>query len=374
MGRNTGGIYSLPGSDFVSGTVISSTAVNQKFNDVATALTESLSRTGNGDMLAPLRVPDGSAAIPSMSWSSDIGTGFYLAATSSFRAVILASTVQEWTNLGVSINKPLTVSQAATFSTTLGVTGTTTLTGALVANNTATFNGTTAVTGILNVDSGTLYVDPTNNRVGIGTTAPLTTLAIGTAGVADAVVPVQISAGNAAAAYFSANKGNALGLALGYVNNIAGDSRGAIRNVPNDPISVYVNNNTEVVEFNTAGVTPKTTPASTTSVVNTLTRTNIIKAWASINTGATVAVVEGFNTSGVSAVSTNNVRVTLPSNMASTNYGILLSSNLSTVLLGYTNQTNSTFDINARDTSGATINLNSVGGAMRITVIVMGLQ
>ena len=59
----------------------------------------------------------------------------------------------------------------------LSVGGNTTLTGNLTTNGTANLNGNTnlgnantdtiAVTGILNVDSGTLYVNPTNNRVGI---------------------------------------------------------------------------------------------------------------------------------------------------------------------------------------------------------------
>ena len=58
----------------------------------------------------------------------------------------------------------------------LSVGGNTTLTGNLTANgntNLGNANGdTTAVTGILNVDSGTLYVNPTDNRVGINDSTP----------------------------------------------------------------------------------------------------------------------------------------------------------------------------------------------------------
>jgi hypothetical protein len=53
---------------------------------------------------------------------------------------------------------------------TLTVAGTTTLNGNTNIGNANT--DTTAVTGILNVDSGTLYVDPTNNRVGINDSSP----------------------------------------------------------------------------------------------------------------------------------------------------------------------------------------------------------
>jgi hypothetical protein len=65
---------------------------------------------------------------------------------------------------------------------TLDVTGATTLDSTLTVAGTANLNGnnnlgnassdTTAITGILNVDSGVLYVDPTNNRVGINDTTP----------------------------------------------------------------------------------------------------------------------------------------------------------------------------------------------------------
>ena len=56
------------------------------------------------------------------------------------------------------------------------VTGNTTLTGNITVNGNSTLgNGTsdtTAITGILNVDSGILYVDPTNSRVGINDATP----------------------------------------------------------------------------------------------------------------------------------------------------------------------------------------------------------
>ena len=64
----------------------------------------------------------------------------------------------------------------------VSVTGTTSLTGNVTLTNNLTVNGNTqlgnantdtiGVTGIVNVDSGVLYVDPTNNRVGINDTTP----------------------------------------------------------------------------------------------------------------------------------------------------------------------------------------------------------
>lgn len=46
MARDGAGTYSLPQAPFVSGTVISSTAVNSDFSDIATALTQSLAKDG----------------------------------------------------------------------------------------------------------------------------------------------------------------------------------------------------------------------------------------------------------------------------------------------------------------------------------------
>lgn len=74
------------------------------------------------------------------------------------------------------------------------VTGTTSLTGNVTLTNNLTVNGNTqlgnantdtiGVTGIVNVDAGTFYVDPVNNRVGINKTSPLQTLdVVGTLGV-----------------------------------------------------------------------------------------------------------------------------------------------------------------------------------------------
>jgi hypothetical protein len=76
----------------------------------------------------------------------------------------------------VDVAGTLDVTGATTLDSTLTVAGTTTLNGTANLNgNTNLGNATsdtTAVTGILNVDSGVLYVDPTNSRVGVNKTNP----------------------------------------------------------------------------------------------------------------------------------------------------------------------------------------------------------
>src|SRR4051812_38351827 len=54
MARDGTGTYSLPGSDFVAGTTASSAAVNDKFSDIASALTASISKDGQTTPTADL--------------------------------------------------------------------------------------------------------------------------------------------------------------------------------------------------------------------------------------------------------------------------------------------------------------------------------
>ena len=77
--RNAGGTYSLPATHnpVVSGTPISSVGFNATMSDLATELTDSLSRSGKGAMLAPLRLTNGAASLPSVAFSSETGTGFW---------------------------------------------------------------------------------------------------------------------------------------------------------------------------------------------------------------------------------------------------------------------------------------------------------
>ena len=70
----------------------------------------------------------------------------------------------------VDIPGTLDVTGATTLDSTLTVAGTTTLNGNTNLGNAS--SDTTAITGILNVDSGVLYVDPISNFVGINDTTP----------------------------------------------------------------------------------------------------------------------------------------------------------------------------------------------------------
>lgn len=82
MSRNASGNYSLPDPEtpFIPNTVINSTDVNTVLSDIETEITNSLDRGGRGAMTAPLVVPSGSAAAPSLTFNGDTNTGIYASA------------------------------------------------------------------------------------------------------------------------------------------------------------------------------------------------------------------------------------------------------------------------------------------------------
>lgn len=76
MPRNGSGTYSVPNS-FTSGTTISSSGMNANFSDVGTEITGSLPRDGQAAMTGQLKAASGTAALPSVTFSSDLNTGLF---------------------------------------------------------------------------------------------------------------------------------------------------------------------------------------------------------------------------------------------------------------------------------------------------------
>lgn len=94
MPRNSSGTYTLPaGNPVVTNTVISSIWANTTLSDLATAMTDSLSRTGEGGMLAPLELDAGTIGAPGLSWTTETTSGLYRAGAGDFRYAIAAADV-----------------------------------------------------------------------------------------------------------------------------------------------------------------------------------------------------------------------------------------------------------------------------------------
>tara|TARA_R110002020_G_scaffold464623_3_gene685459 strand:- start:1872 stop:3803 length:1932 start_codon:yes stop_codon:yes gene_type:complete len=102
MPRNSAGEYSLPSSvnPVVTGSTITSNWATTTLNDIATALTASLSRDGQGSMTAPLLLANGLVTAPSLSFSTNTVSGIYFAATqgqdADMRVTIAEQDVMRW--------------------------------------------------------------------------------------------------------------------------------------------------------------------------------------------------------------------------------------------------------------------------------------
>jgi hypothetical protein len=100
MPRNGSGTYTLPQAPFVSGTVISSAAVNSDFSDIASALTGSLPRDGQAGMTGQLKLPDGSTSVPGLSFTNEANTGFSRPTAGTLAVDILGVQVATITSAG----------------------------------------------------------------------------------------------------------------------------------------------------------------------------------------------------------------------------------------------------------------------------------
>lgn len=129
MARNSSGTYSLPASvnPVTTATTITSAWANTTLPDIAAEITDSLSRSGEGAMLAPLRVPDGSVFAPSVTFDSDQNTGLCRSGADEMAAVA-GGTAAAVFGAG-ALTAPGTLAVAST----LAVTGASTLTGAVAA-------------------------------------------------------------------------------------------------------------------------------------------------------------------------------------------------------------------------------------------------
>src|SRR5882762_2580591 len=79
MPRDVNGTYTLPGGNpVVTNTLISSVWGNTTLADVATALTNSLDRTGTASgMTGQFKAAAGTVGAPGVSWQLETSTGFY---------------------------------------------------------------------------------------------------------------------------------------------------------------------------------------------------------------------------------------------------------------------------------------------------------
>ena len=104
MPRDSTGLYTLdPSNPVIPATIIETDWANPTCQDIAHALTDSLSRTGSGGMLAPFRYADGTINVPGSSWVNEPTSGWYRAATNDFRFAMNGEDVFTITDEGITL-------------------------------------------------------------------------------------------------------------------------------------------------------------------------------------------------------------------------------------------------------------------------------
>lgn len=77
------------GNPVVSGTTVASSVHNNTTGDIANEISDSLSRSGRGPMLAALKLTNGTVAAPGVAFNDEAGSGLYRAAAGDVRAALL---------------------------------------------------------------------------------------------------------------------------------------------------------------------------------------------------------------------------------------------------------------------------------------------
>lgn len=99
MPRDGGGTYTLPaGNPVIPGTIIETTWANPTMDDIAAALTDSLSRTGSGGMIVPFLNADGTVALPGISWANQQNMGFWRPGLDEMRVSVAGVDKSRWTS------------------------------------------------------------------------------------------------------------------------------------------------------------------------------------------------------------------------------------------------------------------------------------
>ena len=84
MPRLGNGTYQLPLPDVAGGEVIESVWANDTMTDIATALTDSLSRSGSGGMTDSFQNDSGSQTAPGITWTANTQSGWWFDNTGPF--------------------------------------------------------------------------------------------------------------------------------------------------------------------------------------------------------------------------------------------------------------------------------------------------
>lgn len=126
MARNGSGTYSLPSPEnpVVTGTTISATSHNTTQTDIATELTDSLSRSAKGAMLGQLKAHVGTVAAPGVTFDGDLDCGLYRIGANDVGMSVNGVKTEGWTTTGAVLPLGVTVTQSQANTDAIVSTGT----------------------------------------------------------------------------------------------------------------------------------------------------------------------------------------------------------------------------------------------------------
>jgi hypothetical protein len=353
MPRSTGGNYTLVAGNPVSpNTLISSTWANQTLNDIASALSESLSRDGNGAMRVPLLLKDGISGAPALSFEAEPTTGLYRVDDGIVGLSVLG-TVYATVGDGEFLSpqplhgqKGLTITNSTTNATALTATGNGTAAGGTFVGGSSNGPGL-SVTGI---GSGTGVV-ATGGTTGWGVNATGTVGVVATGTTVEGLNAtgaagwpgVKAVAGTAAT---GSTAQTSLVVEKGYLS-FTGASGGAAVN-----------------------------PDSDVAFTNALTPKNVCKAWARIITGASDVLVDGFNIDSYAFSGSGDLEITFASAFTTAGgspaYCPVAMSSTAEDIMNVQGLTTTVLTLRATNRT-ATINLQTAP-ARSIYVVIFGVQ
>ncbi len=137
--RNGSGVYVAPaGNPVITGTVIQTSWANSLVTDLGNELTNSLPRDGQAPMLAALKLIDGTAVAPGITFNSDTNTGLFRPGASSLALSVAGVEVIRLSSTSVLIG------QTSSTGEKLQITGDAKLTGALAVSGAVAIGSATA--------------------------------------------------------------------------------------------------------------------------------------------------------------------------------------------------------------------------------------
>lgn len=320
-GRGSGGTYTLPaGNPVTSGTTITSTWANATLADIATALSDSLSRSGLGAMTAPLQHSSGSAALPSITFSAEPTSGLYRAGAGDIRMSIGTSAVEKWQSSGVTITGTATVS-----STVSGAAATFTATG--TSDGVTAYGGPTSGYGVTGIGTAAsaVGVRGSGGSAGNGVEGYAHGTAWGVIGYGDGTANGNgVQGVGSLAGTGVQGTGGATGIGVKGTGTPGGQFAAASAATGGTRTTAAALTNGDL---SLDGVT---NPNSGTALKNRLTPKNIIKAAGHVTYPAGVATLnDGVNSTlsvaSVFSAGNDTVTITFASPMADANYAVALS-------------------------------------------------